>query len=160
MDSKRLIIAFFAVSLAAIVVSCAAVVSVGRAYGSMLAKAEEEARAASVSEPAAEETSKKQEVTRPAPESTESRTTALPESTAPEITDDPTVLDAETEAPASFTLILAEDKLVILSQDGERVYERTTDASRLHPKDRERLTAGISFETREEAMSAVYDLIS
>ena len=69
-------------------------------------------------------------------------------------------LISASEAPAAFTLILAEDKLVILSQDGERVYERTTDASRLHPKDRERLTAGISFETREEAMSAVYDLIS
>ena len=159
MDSKRLIIAFFAVSLAAIAVSCAAVVSVGRAYGSMLAK-EEEVRTASVSESRETDITKAREETSAATEGTDEDTLAVPESTAPESTDESTSQHEETSAPEAFTLLFAEDRLVILSPLGERVYERMTDASLLHPKDLERLTSGISFDTREDAMSAVYDLIS
>ena len=158
MDSKRLIIAFFAVSLAALTVSGAAVISVARTYNSMLTRNETSEK--SYDPP---ETSRISEVTEiieviettDTIASEEDITVSLPEDTAEAETTTETVT-----APAVFTLFLDSDRLVILSPEGERVYERITDVARIHPKDLEALLGGISFDTREDAMSAVYDVIS
>ena len=158
MDSKRLIIAFFAVSLAALAVSGAAVISVARTYNSMLTK--DETTGKSYEPP---ETSRISEVTEvieivettDTTAAQEDITVSLPEETAEAETTTETVT-----APAVFTLSLDGDRLVILSPEGERIYERITDRSRIHPKDLEALLGGISFDTREDAMSAVYDVIS
>ena len=155
MNSKRLIIAFFAVSLAALTVSCAAVISVARTYNSMLEKDE-------VSEKiyVSPETSRVFEV---------SEIIEIPEATAPEeditvsLAEEVTTEEITTETvtlPAVFTLLLDGDRLAILSPEGERVYERITDIARIHPKDLEVLLEGIAFDTHEDAMSAVYDVIS
>lgn len=155
MNSKRLIIAFFAVSLAALAVSCAAVISVARTYNSILAQ--DESPSISYTSP---ETSEAPPVT---------EISEIPESSEPEedITvfqpEEPSTEEITTEEvtlPALFTLLLDGDRLLILSPEGERVYERITDAARIHPKDLEALLAGISFDTLEDAMSAVYDIIS
>jgi hypothetical protein len=161
MDSKRLIIVFFTVSLAAIAVSFAAVITAGRAYSRMLCEA-------SVTSPP-EITSA--EVTHPyTPESelisdptvTEADlTVSLPEATEAEASaEESTAESAGTEGNDRLSLVLSEGRLVILSPEGEKLYERITDVSRLHPKDIESLAEGLSFDTREEAMSAIYDLIS
>ena len=160
MNSKRLIIAFFAVSLAALTVSCAAVISVARTYNSMLGK--DEVSQKTYDPP---ETSRIFEVTDviEIPDTTspeEDITVSLPEEVT---TDEITTEEVTTEAgtlPAVFTLLLDGDRLVIMSPEGERVYERITDIARMHPKDLEALLEGISFDTREDAMSAVYDVIS
>ena len=55
---------------------------------------------------------------------------------------------------------IGEGDIVILSPEGEEVYERIVDQNGFHPKDREALSSGIDFSELEEAMSAVYDLIS
>lgn len=165
MNSKRLIIAFFAVSLAALCASCAAVISVARTYNSMLTKAErsyesnEKTETRAISE--ATDVIDIPEITDP----TEDITVSLTEEA---ITDEVTTKEAVTESivtdeaalPTFFTLMIDDDKLVIFSPEGERVYERITSADRLHPKDLEVLITGISFDTREDAMSAVYDIIS
>lgn len=159
MDSKRLIIAFFAVSLAAIAASCAAVVTVGRAYSRMLAREPVEPPSVGVSDTAdplpAPETGTAPDVT----ETEADLTVFVPERTEPEESEESTPGE-ETEAPVAFSLVLSGDRLVILSPEGESVYERITDVRRLHPKDLESLAAGLFFATREEAMRAVYDLVS
>jgi hypothetical protein len=160
MNSKRLIIAFFAVSLAALCASCAAVISVARTYNSLLFRAE------------ITEAVEYPHETRVVPETTDF--TDIPEITfseeditvslTEEVTDEAAVTEEitteESTIPAFFTLIIDNDKLVIISPEGERIYERITAADRLHPKDLEVLITGISFDTREDAMSAVYDIIS
>ena len=155
MNSKRLIIAFFAVSLTALTVSCFAVISVARTYNSMLA-AEEILHETRVPP----ETSYVFDIT---------EVIEIPDSTSAEeditvsLTEEATTEDITTEevtSPSLFTLVIDSDRLVILSPEGERVYERITDAERIHPKDLEVLLTGISFETLDSAMSAVYDIIS
>ncbi len=155
MNSKRLIIAFFAVSLAALAVSGAAVISVARTYNSMLRKDE-----TSENPYDPPETSHIFEVTEniEIPETTvteEDITVFLPE----EVTTEEITTEAVTFT-AVFTLLLDGDRLLILSPEGERVYERITDRARIHPKDLEVLLEGIAFDTREDAMSAIYDIIS
>ena len=159
MDSKRLIIAFFAVSLAALCVSCAAVISVARTYNSMLAKEE------TSSEPAdTPETSGIIEITDiiESPDLTEPEediTVSLPEDVTTEAAAEE-ITTEESAVPALFTLLIDGDRLVILSPDGKRVYERIIDTDRMHPKDLELLLEGIPFDTLDDAMSAVYDVIS
>jgi hypothetical protein len=82
-----------------------------------------------------------------------------PEVTTEEVTTEE-ITTEEVTLPAVFTLVIDGDSLAILSPDGERVYERITDRARIHPKDLEVLLEGITFDTREDAMSAVYDIIS
>ena len=165
MNSKRLIIAFFAVSLAALAASCAAVISVARTYNSMLANEEitssPKATSAETEERTLPEVTKAPEVT----EQAEDVTASVPEEvTSDDLTTDVETTDTETTEeitlPESFTLILDGDRLVILTSEGKRVYERIIDVARMHPKDHENLLNGIVFETRDDAMSAVYDIIS
>ena len=158
MDSKRLIIAFFAVSLAALTVSGAAVISVARTYNSMLTKSETSEK--SYDPP---ETSRISEVTEIIEVIETTDTTAAEEDITVSLSEETTTAEITTEtvtSPGVFTLFLDSDRLVILSPEGERVYERITDVARIHPKDLEALLGGISFDTREDAMSAVYDVIS
>ena len=158
MDSKRLIIAFFAVSLAALTVSGAAVISVARTYNSMLTRNETSEK--SYDPP---ETSRISEVTEIIEVIETTDTIASEEDITVSLSEETTTAEITTEtvtAPAVFTLFLGSDRLVILSPEGERVYERITDVARIHPKDLEALLDGISFDTREDAMSAVYDVIS
>ena len=154
MNSKRLIIAFFSVSLAAVAASCGAVISVARTYSNILSDTEPPAVSVIYVYP---ETIPE---TEPAPipetdEITESETEPPTEESSAEET-----AAEETTIAADFILLIDGDRLVILSPAGERVYERITDVSRVHPKDLEALLSGISFGSLDDAMSAVYDVIS
>jgi hypothetical protein len=160
MNSKRLIIAFFAVSLAALCVSCFAVISVARTYQAML---EKNTRSPETYEspvlsrvPDVTEVIEMPDQTSPEEDITVSLTEEV---TTEEITTEPITTDT-VALPSVFTLLFDGDRLVVLSPKGERVYERITDIARMHPKDLEVLLEGISFDTREDAMSAVYDVIS
>ena len=157
MNSKRLIIAFFAVSLAAVAASCGAVISVARTYSNILSDSEAPAVSVIYVYPeTVEETETApipatDEITEIAKSDTEPPTE---ESSAEETTAE------ETTIAADFILFIDGDRLVILSPAGERVYERITDVSRVHPKDLEALLSGIAFGSLDDAMSAVYDVIS
>ena len=154
MNSKRLIIAFFAVSLAAVAASCGAVISVARTYSNILSDSEAPAVSVIYVYP---ETVEEIE-TAPIPETdeiTESETEPPTEESSAEET-----AAEETTIAADFILLIDGDRLVILSPAGERVYERITDVSRVHPKDLEALLSGIAFGSLDDAMSAVYDVIS
>ena len=165
MNSKKLLIAFTAVSIAALIVSSFAVFAVARTYSASLARERTEFEAEDITPPEIsasipaesdffDETS--------TPESEEEETSAIPETTSvtveTEVITEDTTADI-TEAP-SFTLSLSGGRLVIFSSDGESVYERIIDESDLRQKDREALLTGIDFPDLTEAMSAVYDLIS
>ena len=155
MNRERLIIAFFAVALTALTVSCAAVISVARTYNSILARDKTSQNTSHIPE-----TVSVSDIT---------EIIEIPETSAPEVDitvslpEEITTEEITTEEvtlPAVFTLVIDGDSLAILSPDGERVYERITDRARIHPKDLEVLLEGITFDTREDAMSAVYDIIS
>ena len=154
MNSKRLIIAFFAVSLAAVAASCGAVISVARTYSNILSDSEAPAVSVIYVYP---ETIAETE-TAPISETDEITETYI-DLPAEESTSEETIYEEITLA-ADFLLIIDGDRLVILSPEGERIYERITDVSRFHPKDLEALSSGITFETFDSAMSAVYDVIS
>lgn len=161
MNSKKLIIAFFAVSLAALTVSCAAVISVARTYNRILTQdtrsqaTENDPQTVEESFPSEEESIPESLTTEETEDEEEDITVFLPETVETEE-------DTETEIspPSFFTLLFESDRLVILSPDGENVYERITDASRIHPKDREALIEGIRFDTVDDAMNAIYDIVS
>ncbi len=165
MNSKKLLIAFIAVSIAALVVSSFAVFAVAKTYSAALARERTEGEAEDITPPEIsaslpaesdlyEETS--------SPETDAAETSALPETTTETVSTEVTTEDttAEVTEIVGFTLSLSGDRLVIVSPDGESVYERIIDESDLHPNDREALLAGIVFPELSDAMSAVYDLIS
>ena len=148
MNSKRLIIAFFAVSLAAVAASCGAVISVARTYSNILSDSEAPAVSVIYVYPETVE---------------ETETAPIPESETEPPTEESSAEETaaeETTIAADFILLIDGDRLVILSPTGERVYERITDVSRVHPKDLEALLSGIAFGSLDDAMSAVYDVIS
>ena len=167
MNSKKLLIAFTAVSIAALIVSSFAVFAVARTYSASLARDNTEAQAEDISPPEISASIPPESdtcETTPAPSTDASTdvTSAIAEtSTEATVPEDTTEEEtaAVTEA-VSFTLSLSEGRLVILSPEGESVYERIIDESDLHPKDRDTLLAGIYFPDADTAMSAVYDLIS
>ena len=164
MNSKKLMIAFVAVSIAALIVSSVAVFAVARTYSAALARDN--------GSPAEDITPPEISASIPAESApievlTDLPTEAEETSEIPEITDEDTSAEETTESTtaavteaAAFTLTLSEGRLVILSPEGAAVYERIIDSSDLHPKDREALSSGIDFPDLAEAMSAVYDIIS
>ena len=163
MNSRNLIVAFVTVSIAALIVSCFAVISVARTYSAALAS-EREAESVAVREQTSEP---RDEVTEKIPETEEStleETSTLPETSAvPDTTEAESVFDSVTESTersSDFVLSFASDRLVIRDPEGNVIYERLIERSYLHPKDLEALLIGISFPDNESAMSAVYDLIS
>ncbi len=171
MNSKKLLIAFTAVSIAALIVSSFAVFAVARTYSAALAREQTEAQAEDITPPEISASlpaeSDFYEITSP-PE-TESitateveGTSALSETTTETVSTEVTTEETSTEVTekVGFTLSLSGGRLAILSPDGESVYERIIDESDLRPNDREALLAGIDFPELEDAMSAVYDLIS
>ena len=165
MNTKKLIVSFITVSIAALIVSAFAVFSVARSrYEAMLTSVTEaedihtEEATRSPVMTAAPETSALPEGTS---EMTESETlvqeTEAPtESTADVSTD----TEETTEAPSGYRLKLDGDRLIVNAPDGSSVCERIIDISSLHPKDREALTSGIVFSDERSAMSAIYDIIS
>ena len=164
MNSKKLMIAFVAVSIAALIVSSVAVFAVARTYSAALAR-DNGSPAEDIAPPeiSASIPAESTPVEAPGEPLTEDEETSV----IPEMTDEVTsaaettgsTTAAVTEAVA-FTLTLSAGRLVILSPEGEAVYERIIDPSDLHPKDREALSSGIDFPDLAGAMSAVYDLIS
>ena len=159
MNSRNLIVAFVTVSIAALIVSCFAVISVARTYSAALAS-EREAESVAVRE---QTSGPRDEVTEKTPETEES--TREETSTSPETSAVPDTTEAEpvtesTEEASDFVLSFASDRLVIRDPEGNVIYERLIERSYLHPKDLEALLIGISFPDNESAMSAVYDLIS
>ena len=165
MNSKKLLIAFTAVSIAALIVSSFAVFAVARTYSASLARERTELEAEDITPPEIsasipaesdyfDETS--------SPETEAADTTALPETTAEAAATNVTTEDttAEVTEKTGFTLSLSGGRLVILSPDGESVYERIIDEDDLRQNDRNSLLAGIDFPELSDAMSAVYDLIS
>ncbi len=166
MNSKNLIIAFVAVSIAALIVSSLAVFTVARTYGIETAAGEDEIPIAPETESSPDETESLPTVIIPPPSDTQTETdteamtenTDLPGSTASEQTSETA---AETSSlPTAHILKLSGSRLVIFSPEGQTVYERITDPSDMHKKDREALLTGIAFPDLESAMSAVYDIIS
>ena len=159
MNSRNLIVAFVTVSIAALIVSCFAVISVARTYSAALAS-EREAESVAVREQTSEP---RDEVTEKIPETEES--TLEETSTSPETSIESDTTEAEsvtesTERSSDFVLSFASDRLIIRDPEGNVIYERLIERSYLHPKDLESLLIGISFPDNESAMSAVYDLIS
>ena len=169
MNSKKLLIAFTAVSIAALIVSSFAVFAVARTYSASLAKDRTEAQAEditppeiSASIPAESEPHETCDTTTASTEAETTETTVSTETTALAAPTD-TTADSETAdvtEKVGFKLSLSGGRLVILSPDGESVYERIIDESDLRTKDRDALLAGIYFPDLNDAMSAVYDLIS
>lgn len=164
MNSKKLMIAFVAVSIAALIVSSVAVFAVARTYSAALAREETAAIAEDITPPEISASIPAESVpievlTAPLTEAEE--TSAIPETTE-EVTSAEETTESTTAAvtEAAFTLTLSEGRLVILSPEGAAVYERIIDSYDLHPKDREALSSGIDFPDLAEAMSAVYDIIS
>ncbi len=161
MNSRNLIVAFVTVSIAALIVSCLAVISVARTYSAALASGSE-AESVSVREqtsaPAEESTEKPPETE----ESTREETSTSPETAEKTETDIPDTVSVteSAETATAFTLSFSSDRLIITDKSGEIIYERLVDRSDLHQKDLEVLLIGISFSEKEAAMSAVYDLIS
>lgn len=170
MNSKNLIVTFVAVSAAALIVSSLAVFTVARRYAAELFAS----RGEEIAQPPGTSSAPDEGISQPAanvrPESdaaaseestAEQETEAAPvtSETACEATEAAEAAEAADTSP-SFTLILSGDRLVILSPEGERVYERIVNAAELREGDRAVLTSGISFPDAEDAMSAVYDLIS
>lgn len=176
MNSKKLMIAFVAISIAALVVSSFAVFAVARTYNTVLSNGSSEVIGEDIAPPEVSpslpaETAEFDEETTPATDAenvsdtlTETAETSdLAETTETEVLSSEVTAAKEipeaTEA-TGFTLKLAGGRLVILSPDGESVYERIIDESALHPKDRNTLISGAVFPDLPQAMSAVYDLIS
>lgn len=159
MNSRNLIVAFVTVSIAALIVSCFAVISVARTYSAALAS-EREAESVAVREQTSEP---RDEVTEKIPETDgticEETSTSPESSTVTDTTETESVTES-TEKASDFVLSFASDRLVIRDPAGNVIYERLIDRSGLHPKDLEELLIGISFPDNESAMSAVYDLIS
>lgn len=167
MNSKKLMIAFIAVSIAALIVSSFAVFAVARTYSTSLMRDESDSLAEEITPPqisvsAPAESTSLDALSTP-PSETEAAETSDTHETTAEI-DEAESTAAETTIsltePAFFRLTLSGERLVILSPEGEEVYERIVDQYGFHPKDREALSSGIDFSELEEAMSAVYDLIS
>ena len=167
MNSKKLMVAFVAVSIAALIVSSFAVFAVARTYSASLARDDCEAPAEDIAPPEISasvpaESEPPELTSEPETEEESAETTSPPETTA-EVTEAEVSVEettaSETEVSA-FTLTLSDGRLVILSPEGEVVYERIVDPSSLHPKDRDALFSGMDFPGLDEAMSAVYDLIS
>ena len=165
MNSKKLLIAFTAVSIAALIVSSFAVFAVARTYSAALAREHTDAQAEDIVPPEISASIPAEsdffDVTS-SPETEAADTTALPETTAEAAATNVTTEDttAEITEKTSFTLSLSGGRLVILSPDGESVYERIIDKDDLRQNDRNSLLAGIDFPELSDAMSAVYDLIS
>lgn len=163
MNSRNLIVAFVTVSIAALIVSCFAVISVARTYSAALAS-EREAESVSVHEQTSEPRDEVTEKTPETEESTLEETSSSPETSAvPDTTEAESVFDSVTESTersSDFVLSFASDRLVIRDPEGSVIYERLIERSYLHPKDLEALLIGISFPDNESAMRAVYDLIS
>lgn len=165
MNSQKLMIAFVAVSIAALIVSSVAVFAVARTYSEALAREETAAIAEDITPP--EISASIPAESAPIDVLTDPLTEAEETSAIPEITDEDTSAEETTESTTAavteadtFTLTLSEGRLVILSPEGAALYERIIDSSDLHPKDREALSSGIDFPDLAEAMSAVYDIIS
>ena len=168
MNSKKLLIAFTAVSIAALIVSAFAVFAVARTYSASLERDRTEYEAEDISPPEisaslpAERDS--DEVTAAAPENqTETEEISeTPDTTAETVSAEVTAEENTTEVTENigFTLKLSSGRLVIRDSDGESVYERIIDESDLRPNDRNVLLEGIVFPELADAMSAVYDLIS
>lgn len=159
MNSRNLIVAFVTVSIAALIVSCFAVISVARTYSAALAS-EREAESVAVREQTSEPPKEATEKTPETEETTREETSTSPETSAvPDTTEAESVTES-TEKASDFVLSFASDRLIIRDPEGNAIYERLIDRSYLHPKDLEALLIGISFPDNESAMSAVYDLIS
>lgn len=176
MNSKNLIVSFITVSVAALIVSAIAVISVARTYSTML-KEDTPSQTVSIREIADSSSSPTS-----SPETASiPETTSVPETeetTEKDIEEESTITEsveppiseqtaADTSVPETnpgndenFTLTFSSDRLIISDGSGKHLYERIIDASSLHPKDTEVLLVGISFPDFESAMSAVYDLIS
>ena len=165
MNSKKLLIAFTAVSIAALIVSSFAVFAVARTYSAAFARDRtEEAEDIAPPEVSASipaESDPIEVTTAPCIEGdTETEaagTSEIPDATAEATTEEE---PAELTEKSCFTLSLSGGTLVITSPDGEEVYKRIIDESDLRQNDREALLAGIEFPALSDAMSAVYDLIS
>ena len=170
MNSKKLMIAFVAVSIAALIVSSFAVFAVAITYSASLARDNAESPSEDIAPPEISasipaESVPLEIVSEPSTEADSSEESE--ESTVPETTDEVTsteeteeiTTDRQTE-PSGFILKLSGSRLSILSPEGEIVYERIIDPTGLHPKDREALSTGIDFPELAVAMSAVYDIIS
>ncbi len=167
MNSQKLTVAFVAVSIGALIVSSFAVFAVARTYSASLARETEEDLAEVITPPELSASvpaeSPPPEVTSPpSAESEAAETTAGTETTEEIFETEKSVEETaavQTEA-AVFTLTLSDGRLIILSPEGEAVYERIIDPSSLHPKDRDALFSGMDFSDLDESMNAVYDLIS
>jgi cytoskeletal protein RodZ len=159
MNSRNLIVAFVTVSIAALIVSCLAVISVARTYTAALAS-EREAESVSVREQTSEPPKEVTEKTPETEETTREETSTSPESSTVTDTTETESVTESTEKASDFVLSFASDRLVIRDPAGNVIYERLIDRSGLHPKDLEALLIGISFPDNESAMNAVYDLIS
>ncbi len=167
MNSQKLMVAFIAVSIAALIVSSFAVFAVARTYSASLARDTGEALAEVITPPEISasvpaESTPPEVTSPPSTESETAETSEAPETPAEVVETEKTVeeMTAEQTEAAVFTLTLSDGRLVILSPDGEAVYERIIDPSSLHPKDRDALSSGMDFSDLAESMSAVYDLIS
>lgn len=164
MNSKKLLIAFTAVSIAALIVSSFAVFAVARTYSAALVKDRTEIPGEDIASPeistSVPDESEPCETVAAPPTDTETSApaTTTAEATSPDVTTE--AEDAATTEAVGFTLSLSDSRLVITSPDGESVYERIIDESDLRAKDREALLTGIDFADIDTAMSAVYDLIS
>ena len=169
MNSKKLLITFAAVSVAALIVSSFAVFAVARTYSTALLRNQTEGEiialpeisaslpeeSISRSDTASQETSECETSTEANDEITVS---ATEEATSSETTEEET--PEQTISSVGFTLTLSDGRLIIRTPEGEIVYERIVDESDLRTKDRDALKAGIDFPDQDDAMSAVYDLIS
>ena len=170
MNSQKLLIAFTAVSIAALIVSSFAVFAVAKTYSASLARNVTGGEAEDISPP---EISASLPAESGFDETTdtaaESETATLTEDISePTATESETVLadvtaeetTAEVTGNIGFTLSLSEGRLVIRGADGGTVYERIIDESDLRHNDRNALIEGIDFPELADAMSAIYDLIS
>ena len=167
MNTKNLIIAFITVSIAALIVSAFAVFAAARSQYSALLTSATEAPHFDKTEVTEKikapettfipETSSSPETSKEIPE-TETCAETFTEETQIDIS---TETEAETsQTPSAYILKLEGDRLVLLSPDGTAIRERIISSASLHPKDREALLAGISFSDENDAMSAIYDIIS
>lgn len=165
MNTKNLIIAFITVSIAALIVSAFAVFAAARSqYSALLASATEaeDIRTEEIQEmPEASAVPQTSEISETTSDITETEAlteeTEIPEESSEENT---SVAEESTISPSGYSLKLEGDRLIVTAPDGEPVCERITDASSLHPRDREALDSGITFPDEKSAMNAIYDLIS
>ncbi len=155
MNSKKLIIAFMTVSVAALIVSALAVFTAARTYSRRLSPTADTAEAPSP------ETSEIDTTTEALPTINDHPETEI--STEPETSEEApeTSIPEETSAePKGYTLSLSEGRLIITSPAGEKAYERIINEKDIREADKRSLLKGIEFGDLEGAMSAVYDIIS